>query len=116
MEINKKIYDRRKELGLSLDAVSKIVGVNKTTILKWESGQIGSIKQSKIELLAKALKVPPSYLIFPEETLTESILNDSIIKKESKSSLDSAISSVCSSLSEEKKTLVLDYAIKLLKE
>ena len=116
MEIKDKILTRRKELGLSLDAVSQIVGVNKSTLLKWESGTINSIKQSKITKLAEALKVPPSYLIFPEETLSESILNSSIIRNASKTSLDSAILSVCSNLTEEQKSQVLNFAIDLFKE
>ncbi|MDY4812787.1 MAG: helix-turn-helix domain-containing protein, partial [Ruminococcus sp.] len=67
MEISKLISDRRKELGLTLEEVGKIVGVSKSTVKKWEDGYISNMKRDKIALLAKALKLNPVVLITGEE-------------------------------------------------
>lgn len=71
MEISKLISDRRKELGLTLEEVGKIVGVSKSTVKKWEDGYISNMKRDKIALLAKALKLNPVVLITGEETSDE---------------------------------------------
>ena len=70
MEISKLISDRRKELGLTLEEVGKIVGVSKSTVKKWEDGYISNMKRDKIALLAKALKLNPVVLITGEEEPT----------------------------------------------
>lgn len=53
------IAKRRKELNLTLEDVGKIVGVGKSTVRKWETGDIENMKRDKIALLAKALQVSP---------------------------------------------------------
>lgn len=68
MEISKLISDRRKELGLTLEEVGKIVGVSKSTVKKWEDGYISNMKRDKIALLAKALKLNPVVLITGDDT------------------------------------------------
>ncbi len=57
MSIN--IYERRRELNLTLEDVGKAVGVSKSTVKKWESGFIKNMRRDKIILLAKILKVSP---------------------------------------------------------
>ena len=69
MEISKLISDRRKELGLTLEEVGKVVGVSKSTVKKWEDGFISNMKRDKIALLAKALKLNPVVLITGEESV-----------------------------------------------
>ena len=69
MELKDKIYQRRKELDLTLEEVGQIVGVGKSTVRKWETGEIDNMKLDKIELLAKALRVTPAWLMgWDEET------------------------------------------------
>ena len=63
MNINKKLKDRRLELGLTLEDVGKIVGVGKSTVRKWETGDIENMRRDKIALLAKALQVSPSFIM-----------------------------------------------------
>lgn len=41
-EIGNLIYNRRKELGLTLEEVGKAVGVSKSTVKKWENGFISN--------------------------------------------------------------------------
>lgn len=63
MTIGDRIKAKRLELGLTLEDVSKIVGVTRQTIQKYESGIVSNIPSDKIELLAEALKAPPGYLM-----------------------------------------------------
>lgn len=57
--MNYDIQRRRKELGLTLEQVGKIVGVSKSTVRKWETGYIKNMKRDKIALLAQALQTSP---------------------------------------------------------
>ncbi|WP_145232647.1 LexA family protein [Staphylococcus arlettae] len=61
------IKSRRKELNLTLEQVGDLVGVGKSTVRKWETGDIENMKRDKIVKLAKALKVSPSYIMGIEE-------------------------------------------------
>ncbi|MCR4622635.1 MAG: helix-turn-helix domain-containing protein [Clostridiales bacterium] len=63
MDLGKKIYQLRKEKGLTLEEVGNRVGVGKSTVRKWESGQIANMRRDKIDKLAAALGVSPSYLM-----------------------------------------------------
>lgn len=63
MDIGKKISERRKELGLTLEQVGTYVGVGKSTVKKWETGYIANMKRDKIALLAKVLKMNPTEFI-----------------------------------------------------
>lgn len=63
MKIGTIIYNRRKELGMTLEQVGKLVGVSKSTVRKWETGYIADIKRDKIAKLAEALKINPVVLI-----------------------------------------------------
>lgn len=61
------IKNRRKELNLTLEQVGDLVGVGKSTVRKWETGDIENMKRDKIVKLAKALRVSPSYIMGIEE-------------------------------------------------
>ncbi len=78
---NNRLYNRRKELGLTLEEVGKIVGVSKSTVRKWETGYIENMKRDKIALLAKALEVSPLFIMGIEESSKDSG-QESITKEE----------------------------------
>ncbi len=84
MEINKLISERRKELGLTLEEVGKIVGVSKSTVKKWEDGFISNMKRDKIALLSKALKLNPVVLITGEENIREQNNNNLLLSEHEK--------------------------------
>lgn len=63
MTIGQIIYNRRKQLGLTLEEVGKAVGVSKSTVKKWEDGFISNMKRDKIALLAKTLDISPVTLV-----------------------------------------------------
>ena len=76
MELYEKIKARRLELGLTLEDVGNIVGVGKSTVRKWETGNIADMKRDKIALLSKALKVSPLFIMGiddekPQPTISE---------------------------------------------
>lgn len=58
-DIGKKMFDRRKELGLTLEEVGEAVGVGKSTVRKWENGMIRNMGRDKIAKLAEVLKMNP---------------------------------------------------------
>lgn len=49
--------------GLTLEEVGNIVGVGKSTVRKWETGYISSMRSDKLDKLAVALNVPVDYLL-----------------------------------------------------
>ena len=57
---------RRQELGLTLEDVGDYVGVGKSTVRKWEHGDIENMKRDKIALLSKILKLSPLTFITGE--------------------------------------------------
>lgn len=63
MELKDKIRNRRLALGLTLEEVGEMVGVGKSTVRKWETGDIANMRRDKIAKLAEALKVTPAYLM-----------------------------------------------------
>lgn len=66
MNIGDIMYARRQELGLTLEEVGDYVGVGKSTVRKWEHGEIENMKRDKIALLSKILKLSPLTFITGE--------------------------------------------------
>lgn len=73
MDISERIKYLRKQRGLTLEAVGEHVGVGKSTVRKWESGDIKNMRRDKIALLAEALGVTPGYLMGWESDEKESV-------------------------------------------
>lgn len=61
------LKQKRLQLGLTLEEVGKMVGVGKSTVRKWETGDIENMKRDKIVKLANALQVSPLYIMGMEE-------------------------------------------------
>lgn len=66
MNIGDIMHARRQELGLTLEEVGDYVGVGKSTVRKWEHGEIENMKRDKIALLSKILKLSPLTFITGE--------------------------------------------------
>lgn len=62
-EIGRRIYDLRIQRNLTLDEIASKVGVAKSTIQRYEKGNITKIKLPVIESIAYVLRVNPNWLI-----------------------------------------------------
>ena len=60
------IKHKRIELGLTMKELANKVGVSEATISRWESGNIATMKQTKIALLAQVLGISPAVLVSGE--------------------------------------------------
>jgi transcriptional regulator with XRE-family HTH domain len=65
-EIGKRIKARRRELGLSQEALATIIDVSYQQVQRYESGK-NSLNVEKLQEVAKALSVPVSYLLCPDK-------------------------------------------------
>lgn len=68
MDLGEKIRLLRHQRGMTLEEVGDACGVGKSTVRKWESGQIANMRRDKIALVAKALGVTPAYLMGWDES------------------------------------------------
>ena len=126
MTIKDKIRERRLELGLTLEEVASAVGVAKSTVKKWESGQIASMRQSKIVALAKVLRVEPTYLIFEDEAInTNHGINNGIIGNHNSNNvvgcgasgeIEAELLVLCKKMSIQQKAKLLTLAYELVEE
>lgn len=66
-DLKKLIKSRRKELGLTLLDIAKACNVSEATVSRWESGDIGDMKRSRIAALAKILQISPSIIVGTDE-------------------------------------------------
>lgn len=78
--MNKNSFDikkRRLELGLTLEDVASQVGVGKSTVRKWETGDIKNMRRDNMASLARALNIDPLLLIFDDhETESKNLYGD----------------------------------------
>lgn len=65
------MYDlkgRRIQLGLTLEEVGNYVGVGKSTVRKWENGDINNMGRGYIGRLAEILQISPLHIIKDDYT------------------------------------------------
>lgn len=63
MTIGERINSRRLELDLTLEDVGKALGVNRSTVMRYESGKTQRISQRTLAKLAEILSTTPAYLL-----------------------------------------------------
>ena len=68
MEIGEYIKALRLAKGMTLEQVGDAVGVGKSTVRKWETGNIKNMGRDKIAALARALGTSPDAIINCGET------------------------------------------------
>ncbi len=79
-EIIERIRDRRMELGLSYQDLADKTGMSKSTLQRYETGFIKNIPLSRVEALAKALRVTPEYLMGWEEKSEAPVMDDETLQ------------------------------------
>ena len=111
MKLGQKIYQRSNELKLPMTKLAEMIGKDRTTLLRYENGNIADLPSSVLCPLAKALDVPMMWLIndnVPYEDLE--IMRNKEIKLENRSinSVDYQLELLEQSMAEENtKTLFL---------
>lgn len=63
MKVGQRIQRRRKELGMSADALGKSIGKNRATIFRYENGDIERLPIDILEPIAEALLTTPQFLM-----------------------------------------------------
>ena len=63
MTMGDRIHTLRKDKGLTLEDIGRAAGVAKSTVRKWESGSITSIRTDKVQKVAAALDTTLEYLL-----------------------------------------------------
>ena len=63
MKIGERIKQRRKELGMSADKLGEILGKDRSTIFRYEKGDIENLPLDILQPIAKALMTTPQYLM-----------------------------------------------------
>lgn len=63
MSFGKRLQVARERSGLTLEEVGKVVGKSKSTIQRYESGQVSKLNNEMISKLAEAVRVSPVYLM-----------------------------------------------------
>lgn len=63
IEVSKRIKNARNDLGLTLQELADLSGISKSSLQRYEKGNVDKMPLSKITDLAKSLKVTPTYLI-----------------------------------------------------
>lgn len=80
MSVGKRISQRRKELGISADALGKKLGKDRSTIFRYENGDIEKLPIDILRPIAEALLTTPEYLMgWDEETMASVQKNNSTI-------------------------------------
>ena len=62
-EIMERMKERREELDMSYQTLADKVGISKSTLQRYETGNIKNMPIDKLEAVAIALNVSPAYLM-----------------------------------------------------
>ena len=76
-----KLHDLRKQNNMTLEEVGNAVGVGKSTVRKWETGEIANMRRDKISKLAEALHTTPAYLMGWDESLSVAAVRIPVLGK-----------------------------------
>lgn len=92
MVVGKRIKQRRKELGMSADKLAELIGKDRSTIYRYEKGDIENLPLDILEPVAKALRTTPQYLMGWEEMQKKNdILSDIVIRMRTDSDFYEAV-------------------------
>ena len=63
MTVGQRIKTRRKDIGISADILAEQIGVSRSTIFRYENGDIEKLPLTSLEPIAKALHTSVQYLM-----------------------------------------------------
>lgn len=61
--LGQRIFEKRTELGLTMEQLAEKVGVTKSTVNKWEKGYIKNLKADVLYSLSNIFNVSPFWLL-----------------------------------------------------
>ena len=73
MTTGQRIKARRKELHINADALAEMLEVSRSTIFRYENGDIEKLPIDILKPIAKALRTTPEYLMGWDEALDPNI-------------------------------------------
>jgi transcriptional regulator with XRE-family HTH domain len=95
MRIGDRIKDRRKQLKMSADELAAKLGKDRSTIYRYEKGDIENLPLDILEPIAKALHTTPQYLMGWEEVQKKNdTLSDIVIRLQTDELFMSAVESL----------------------
>lgn len=95
MTIGDRIKTRRKHLRMSADELGKRLGKDRSTIYRYEKGDIENLPLDILEPIAVALDTTPQYLMgWEEEQKKNDILSDIVIRMQTDDKFRSAVESL----------------------
>jgi len=95
MQIGDRIKARRKQLGMSADELGKRLGKDRSTIYRYEKGDIENLPLDILEPIANALNTTPQYLMGWEEVQKKNdTLSDIVIRMQTDDVFLSAVESL----------------------
>lgn len=124
MDTGKRMKLRRLELGLKADDIAEIVGCSRSTIYRYENGDIEKVPVNSIDSIAEVLQTTPAYLMgwtddpidydnldiyVPKEFRDIGFSNEDYYKFKQAESRDSLESSIESHIEEQ----IIEYVSKL---
>jgi transcriptional regulator with XRE-family HTH domain len=81
MNVGQRIKQRRKELRISADMLGEALGKDRSTIFRYERGDIEKLPLDILEPIAKILQTTPQYLMGWEEVKKKNdVLSDIVLK------------------------------------
>lgn len=78
IEVGKRIESCRKARGMTLDEVGRLLGLHRSSILRYENGYTKQIKLVVLERLAEILNTTPEYLMTGFDSSSDNEENDEI--------------------------------------
>ena len=63
MTIGERIRSLREQYNMTLDEVAAYIGVGRSTVFRYETGEVTNIPSDKIEAIARLFSVSPAYLM-----------------------------------------------------
>ena len=79
MNIGQRIKKRRKELGLTAEEMGKRLGKDRSTIYRYENGDIENLPLDILEPIAEALQTTPQYLMGWQEVEKKNDIKTDIV-------------------------------------
>lgn len=79
--ISDVMKELRIEQGLTLKQIADKIGVSEATVQRWESGNIKSLRQGRIAMLAEILHTTPSHLMGWDEPDAVEEIQDELFEK-----------------------------------